>query len=186
MKKVLITITNTNWIHRNTVLVLLKLQLEQRYETVIDLPTENPYENNLNHIVKKFINSDFDYWLQIDSDNAPTKNPLDLVELDKDIMLLPYLQWHCTNEDIQKGNYPIYTVIMDDVGEGFKEHKDMKGLQKVDAGGSGCMLIARRVLEKMSPFVRTYDKHGRVVLGVDFNYCRKAREKGFEVWCHYD
>jgi len=186
MKKILITVTNTNWIHRNNALALLKLQHERGYQVVFDLPTESPYENNLNHIVRKFIDGGFDYWLQIDSDNAPTMNPLDLVELNKDIMLLPYLQWHCTSEDLREGNYPICTLIMDDVGEGFKEHKNMSGLQKVDAGGSGCMLIARRVLEVMPPFTRTHDKHGRVVFGVDFNFCREARKKGFEVWCHYD
>jgi len=186
MKKILITVTNTNWIHRNNVLALLKLQHEKRYQVVIDLPTGNPYENNLNHIVQKFLKGNFDYWLQMDNDNAPTQNPLDLVSLDKDIMLLPYLQWHYTPEDIREANYPIVTLIMDDEGEGFREHKNMSGLQRVDAGGSGCMLIARRVLEQMTPFTRTHDNFGQVEIGVDFNYCRKAREKGFEVWCHYD
>ena len=186
MQKVLITVTNTNSIHRSNVSVLLKLYTDPRYRVVIDLPKANPYENNLNQIVQDFLEGDYDYWLQIDNDNCPTRNPLDLIALDKDIMLLPYLQWVYSPEDAKEGNYPICTLIMDDVDVGFREHKNMQGLQRVDAGGSGCMLIARRVLERMVPFSRTHDDHGRVEIGVDFNYCREARKKGFEVWCHYD
>lgn len=187
MSNVLVTVTNTGWIHKCTIEALLKISQEKSHNVEIRLPTENPYENNLNHIVKDFIDGNFDYWLQIDSDNAPIRNPLELISLDKDVMLMPYLQWHCTNEDIELGNYPIVCLIMDDVGDGFKEHKNMSGLQEVDAGGSGCMLIARKVLQKLQfPFTRTFDRYGRVEIGVDFNFCRRARDLGFKIWCHYD
>jgi len=187
MKKILITVTNTGKLHKRTADVLLKIQQDRRYNISIQMPTEQPYENNLNHIARDFLNGGFDYWLQIDNDNAPVRNPLDLIELDKDIMCLPYAQWHCSEQDIDEGNYPIVWLAMDDVGEGFKEHKNMQGLQQIGAGGSGCMIIARRVLEQFEfPFTRTFDKYGRVEIGVDFNFCRRARKKGFEVWCHYD
>lgn len=187
IKNVLVTVTNTGYIHKQTVLTLLKIQHEKRYKVTIDLPVNNPYENNLNHIVQKVLRGNYDYWLQIDSDNAPINNPLDLISYDKDIMILPYPQWHCTRDDVENGNFPIVWLAMDDVENGFKEHKEQKGLTQIDAGGSGCMIIARRVLENIDfPFSRTWDKNGLVNVGVDFNFCRKATAIGFQIWTHYD
>jgi len=181
--KVFVTVTNTGWIHKNTADFLLKIQQDRRYKIIIWLSKENPYENNLNILAREFIKNGYDYWLQIDSDNVPINNPLDLVEYNKDIVIFPYPQWKY--EGI-KGEYPIVWLSMDDEGEGFKEHKDFSGFQRIDAGGSGCMLIAQRVIKKIDwPFKRTHDKYGRVDIGVDFNFGRIAKEYGFEMWAHY-
>lgn len=181
---VLVTVTNTGKLCKQTSVITNLICADDRYDITLDYPTAIPYENNLNQIARRVIEEGFSYWLQIDSDNEPTKNPLDLIEYDKDLMILPYLQWYNTAVD---GDYPLFIVAMDDVGEGFKEHKNTTGLQQIDAGGSGCMIVSRRVLEAIDiPFERTFDKYGRVEIGVDFNFCRKVRKKGFEIWCHYD
>jgi len=86
MKKILISIPNTGYIHKHCVFALLKLQKDTRFNLTFILPTHNPYENNLHHIVKDFLTGDYDYWLSFDSDNPPINNPLDLVGLDKDII----------------------------------------------------------------------------------------------------
>lgn len=186
--KVLVSIPNTGWIHKHCVFALLKLQKDTRYDLTFILPTHNPLENNLHHIVKDFIEGDYDFWLSFDSDNPPTQNPLDLVELDRDVIGCPTPVWH--NDGKHKGDRPIYWNAYDYVGEeGYKEHQDKNGLQKVDAVGTGCVLYARRVFEnkemQKGAFTRKLYPDGRVEKGNDISFCERAREQNFEVYCHF-
>ncbi len=41
-----------------------------------------PYESNMNNVVKTSLEGDWEYWINLDQDQAPIKNPLDLVFLD--------------------------------------------------------------------------------------------------------
>jgi hypothetical protein len=62
-------------------------------------------------------------------------------------------------------------------------------LQEVDAIGSGCFLVSRRVmlaLKDKQPFMRTWNKDGLVEVGGDYSFCRKVKEAGFKIWAHYD
>lgn len=141
-----------------------------------------PSERNRNETVKAMLDGGYDYLLTIDHDVVPKRNPLDLVELDLDIVCAAVPQWNMSDP-----NFPIYFVAMDRVDGGYKEHKDRNGLQEIDAAGSGCLLIARRVLEKIkAPFVRQWDEDGIDTLGLDFYFSEKAKAAGFKIWCHYD
>lgn len=152
-------------------------------------PVHNPYENNLNHIVKDFINNDFDFWLNIDNDNPPIKNPLELLDYNRDIIGLPTPVWHFKNLPKER---PIYWNGYDYIPEkgAYKEHEPKQGLQKVDAIGTGCFLIAKRVFlhpeMQKGAFLRTYNEDGTVERGNDISFCEKARKYGFEIYCHYD
>ena len=76
---------------------------------------------------------------------------------------------------------------MDKVKDGYKPHTETVGLQEVDAIGTGCMLIKRKVLEALeAPFTRIWNKDGTMDTGVDFHFCEQAKAKGFKVWAHYD
>jgi len=182
-KKVLITVCNEGKMRVELSNVLTTMTHDRRHDIKIIYPNLRPYENNLNTAVKeKFLSNDYDYMLIIDNDNPPINNPLDLVELDKDIIGLPTPQWNESDK-----NFPIYFVAMERVPEGYKEFKNKKGLQEVDAVGSGCVLIARRVLEKVkAPFLREWDEDGRMNYGGDFTFCKKAKEQGFKIYTHYD
>lgn len=189
-KKVLITVPNQKWIHKTVVHRILLLQLDGRYQIRIELPSARPYENNLHGIIRTFLDGGYDYWLSIDADNAPINNPLDLVELDKDIIGLPTPIWHFTNK--QKGERPIYWNGYDYVPEdlAYREHLPREGLQKVDAIGTGCFLIARRVFlnpaMQQGAFIRKLNMDGSVEKGNDISFCERAQECGFEIYCHYD
>ncbi len=186
---VLVTIPNTGWLHKTTAYALLKLQLDSRYHLRVSLPTDVPLENNQHHIISDFLKGGEDYWMSIDSDTAPMKNPLDLVELDKDIIGCPYPIWHYTEKPRER---PIYWAAYDYVEDedAYKEHEPKEGLQRVDAIGGGCMLISRRVFEQpdmqTGAFARTTYKDGTVEKGNDIAFCERARAAGFEVWAHYD
>lgn len=156
---------------------------------VIILPSHRPYENALHHVVKDFVAGGYDYWLNIDADNPPIKNPLDLIALDKDILGLPTPVWHWTGVNDDR---PIYwnAYSWDEKAQAFREYLPQDGLRRVDAVGTGCMLVARRVFKDpkmlVAPFQRSLAPDGTVDVGNDLAFCRRATRCGFEVWAHFD
>lgn len=58
---------------------------------------------------------------------------------------------------------------------------EVNGPQLVDVAGSGLMLIARGVCEAIEAPWFEFIQHADSVLGEDFNFCLKAREKGIRV-----
>lgn len=186
--KVLVTVPNVHWINRHVVHRLLLLQADRRYKLNIELPSNRPYENNQHHIVNDFMAGDADYWLSIDADNPPLNNPLDLIELDKDIIGLPTPIWHYTGERHER---PVYwnAYRWNEEKRAYNEWQDRDGLQRVDAIGTGCFIIARRVFEhpdmRKGAFTRKLNTDGTVDKGNDISFCERATEVGFEVWCHF-
>jgi len=189
MTTVLVTVPNLHWIHKLVVHRLLLLQREKRYKVTISLPSNKPFENNLHHIINDFMAGDWDFWLSFDADNPPEKNPLDLVKLDKDIIGCPTPIWHCEGK---AGERPIYwNAYQSDPSTGaYREWPIREGLQKVDAVGTGCILMSRRVFEnpamRTGAFTRKLNDDGTVDKGNDISFCERATEEGFEIWCHYD
>lgn len=180
---VLLTVPNQSWIHRYVAATCLALSRDTRVKLAFSFPSERPYENNMNGCVEQVLEGGYDWWLNLDDDNAPPTNVLDLVALDKDIIGCPYPGYR-----IDKDGQPWYWMTLDE-GDGpqeWKQHTPCEGLQRVDMVGSGCMLVARRVLEKVKePFAREW-RHGRVVKGPDMVFCKRVRDQGCEVWAHYD
>ena len=189
-KKILVSVPNTGNIHKLVCFVTDRLLLDGRYNVTIIRPTHNPYENNLHHILNDFMKGDYDYWLNIDSDNPPTSNPLDLVAYDLDVVGLPTPVWHYTGKI--KGERPFYENAYKYVPEkdAYTEWPNKDKLQKVDAVGTGCILFARRVFEnpemRKAPFQRTYYKDGTVEKGPDIAFCERAKAQRFSIFAHYD
>ena len=181
--KVLVSVCNQSRIHKRVVNVLLSLMGDKRHQVTIIMPTWRPYEHGLNRVVKDMIEVyvDHDFWLNIDDDNPPTRNPLDLIELDKDVLGLPTPVWH----DAVRGDQPWYYNMLD-VKPGGWTPAMRAGLVEVDAVGSGCMLVHRRVLELLDKplFAREYDSEGLVVRGHDYLFCQAVKQWGFKVWAH--
>ncbi len=191
MKSILITIPNQHFIHKVVVHRIMMLQHDDRYRLTFKFPSHKPYENNLHHIVQEFIDGKWNFWLNIDNDNPPIGNPLDLVSLDKDIVGLPTPVWHF-KDDGKKGERPVYWNAYDYVStnDAYLEHTPREGLQKVDAVGTGCLLIKRRVFlnknMQKGAFTRKLYPNGTVNKGNDISFCERARNQGFEIYCHYD
>lgn len=186
--KVLVSLCNMHWIHKSVVNAVLKLQQDGRYLLKIIMPSIKPYEVSLNSIVIDLLNGDEAFWLNIDDDNPPVNNPLDLIQLDRDVIGLPTPIWH--NE--KPGDRPIYwnTYDYDKNANAYREHQIQDGLQKVDAVGTGCFLASRRVFEHPNMqngcFLREYDNKGLVTRGNDMAFCERAIENGFSIWTHSD
>lgn len=177
------------WLHKTVAAALLRIQHDRRHRLRFIMPSHRPFENNLHHIVNDFMAGGEDFWLSIDNDNPPLKNPLDLVDLDLDIVGLPTPVFHWTGK---AGERPIYWNGYDYVPEtdAYREHMPKEGLQRVDAVGTGCFLVSRRVFEnptmRLGAFQRQWNVDGTVERGNDIAFCERAREQGFEIWCHYD
>lgn len=186
-QSVFVTVPNEGWVHKQVVGVIMRLQQDPRYKLRTILPTHRPYENNLHHCRKDFLSGGEDFWLSIDSDNPPFENPLNLVELHLDLVGLPTPVWHYLEKYAER---PIYWNGYDYVSESdaYKEHMPQKGLQRVDAIGTGCFLVSRRLMLAMdeAPFSRKLHKDGTVDKGNDLSFCERVRDKGFEIWAHYD
>jgi hypothetical protein len=185
-QSVYVTVPNGNgWLHKLVHFAIIKILSDGRYSIRHDCPTHSPYVNNLHHCMNDFLNSGENYWLSMDTDNPPTNNPLDLVEMDLDLIGFPTPVWH----NSVPGDRPWYFNALDVKGDGYIPHEPCKGLQEVDAIGSGCFLVSRRVileLKDQQPFMRTWNRNGTVEVGGDYSFCRKVKAAGFHIWTHYD
>lgn len=188
--RVLVTVPNVaGWIHKRVARTLFSIAGDRRFEVEIRLPSLKPYANNLHHCILMALESGADFLLTMDADNPPPPNVLDLCELGLDVVGCPTPVWHSGGP---KGDRPWYLNAMVDVGEdGFRPLQDVRpedchGLAEVDAIGSGCLVISRRVLEAVpAPFHRTWNEDGTQDVGGDFSACRRWRAAGFRVFAHF-
>lgn len=183
-----VTVPNgSGTLHKLVHFAVIRILQDPRYTLRHDCPTHSPYVHNLHRCTQDFLDSGEDYWLSMDDDNPPTRNPLDLVQLDLDVVGLPTPVWH----DAVRGDRPFYLNAVDwdaDAG-GYRPHEPCEGLQQVDAIGSGCFMVARRVmmaLRDQQPFMRKWNDQGLVTMGGDYAFCKKVRKAGFKVWAHFD
>lgn len=154
---------------------------EMESEATIRFINQRPYENALNLAARLTIEGGYDYLISFDHDNVPTKNPLPLTKLGKDIIGMPYpgFRYHDKLE--------IAFLAMDkQPNTEYLDHREMHGLQEVDAVASGAIVVSRRVLEHPDVFFTRKWERGNAVRGVDFHFCEKAKEAGFKVYAHYD
>jgi len=184
--KVYLAILNEGWVrceHISTVLMLLGTP-------TIKLHIENPaiswgipITQNRNKIVKRFLETDADFLLMFDDDVIPQFNPAEAVFYDRDVLGLPTrrrtgqrLEWVIYAKHPALENR--YSAIdLDKV----KTDADLLG---VDAVGTGAILIKRKVLEKVrAPFIDVFDDDGIRKLGQDLNFCKRASEAGFKIFC---
>lgn len=188
--KVLISVPNQDNLNKFVAQWLLEVSaFEQRMHGDIVMPTDRPYEQNLHQIVLDLNHRKYDFWVNIDSDNPPIANVLDLVLLDKDMIGCPTPVWNWVPG---KGERPIYWNAFDYVSEedGYREHPPAQGgLQKVDAVGTGCFVLAQRCFNsnalRQGAFARKLDVNGLVYKGNDISFCERMREAGFQIYAHY-
>ena len=194
MAKVKWAIPTTGNIHMRVFEAFLESTQEPcGHEIGIMVTPGKPVENTRNISVMTFLEeeNEHDYLLFVDSDNPPRKNPMELVELDKDVMVIPTPMWRSDVADLDMGHFPWNWSTYDYVPERdvWEQHRPHDGLQEIDAGGTGCMIIARRVLEHpamRAPFMRKWTEDGIDHRGSDLLFCKRAKEAGFTIWTHYD
>ncbi|GAG55050.1 unnamed protein product, partial [marine sediment metagenome] len=130
---------------------------------------------------QRFLKTDCDFLMMVDDDVVPMFNIAEMVFWDVDIVGSPTrrrkerrLEWVAYSKNPSGEGY--YSVDLDKVDPNVD-------LLKVDAIGTGCILIKRKVLETVkAPFVDIFDENGVRIRGMDLNFCVKAKEAGFKVF----
>ena len=184
--KLYMAILNHGWI-RSEIFMDLLPKIKNMKNVSVTLENlgktwDHPISSNRNRIVKRFKATDNDFLLMLDDDIVPLDNPAEFVFADKDIIGFPapvrqaggQLNWVAYVKYPDRDDYaPIDFARIDDTVE----------LLKVDVVGTGCILIARRVLETLkAPFHTDFDEDGILEIGTDFAFCRKAAVAGFEIF----
>lgn len=149
-----------------------------------------------NEIVRKFLKTDCDILLMVDDDVVPHRDVLAMSQfvrlaeiagdnLRYDIVGAPYM---LLRQPIAMIATPC--VFNQGAGGGYRfipETFSQDGLVECDAMGSGCMMIARRVLEdrRCLPFSLGVDEDGVMVMTEDIIFCLRAKEAGYTIAADY-
>ena len=168
---------------------MVALSRDERYNIIMGWNHAKPVTNNRNQIVKRFLDSppEHEFLLMMDNDVVPQNNPLDYIEHNLDIVVFPCPIW----KPNQACDSPVVWNIRMRDEDGYLLTGSFKtgGLREISEGGTGAILIARRVLEHpalRSPFVEQMDEYGVSTLGHDLAFCARARAAGFRVWAATD
>lgn len=136
-----------------------------------------------------------DYLLFVDDDNPIPPDTLEkFIEDDKDIVIAPILG-RVPDKDGTHKLCAFYAEERDVKGEKLRLYHHITGfrddgfLHRIDAGGTGCMLIKRKVLEAMSKKYEYLFEFGDITVGgqrrtmsEDAEFCERAVDSGFEIW----
>jgi hypothetical protein len=178
MIDVYVAVLTGGWVRHELAAQLVAFLDDRRYKLELHFSYDRPTPSNRNGIVKRFLAGDADWLLMIDHDTIPYGNPLDLVERDLDVVTFPYPIWR------QKDSPPI-TLSLSLGKEGKPVVKLGEGVREVMWGGTGMVLIARRVLEHpdlKAPFAYKYDEDGIKTWEEDAFFCYQVRKAGFKIW----
>ncbi len=181
-RTIFIAIPNMGTVATSLALRMVRWSRDPRFKVQFYAPSFiRPIPAARNAIVENFLRSGFEYLLMIDSDVVPPENILDLALLNLDIVAAP-----CP---VFKDGFVILLVLREAGDEpGFKVFEEIPvgRLLEVDATGTGCMMIHRRVFEALDkPYFKfVMDDEGNLFMGEDFDFCVRARERGFKVYVH--
>ncbi len=158
-----------------------------------------------NYIAMECLKQGFDYLLFVDDDNPiPTDTLEKLLDDDKDIVTTPILARN-PNPD---GTYRLCSMYAKEVVvdkkplklyEPIQDFRDDGPLHKVDATGTGCILIKRAVLEALHKVYKDYIfefgdirfkkkvtidgvEYDRRTMSEDAEFSERAIDLGFEIW----
>ncbi len=183
--RVNVFLMNTGYIREELSIWRVKWAGDVRYDVTVEGARHQPIASNRNQVTKRFLDSGGDFMMMIDDDVVPLQNPLDLVLMDMDIVVFPTPMW----APGRVGDYPIQmNVELMEHPEGTEENYVLtytEPLLEIVSGGTGCILIARRVLEHpdLCPaFMDMYDDDGIRAVTEDITFSRRARVAGFTAW----
>lgn len=148
-------------------------------------PFLSPIDHARNTIVHDFLLTDCTHLMMVDDDIVPPYEALEqLLFHDKDIVAAA-----CPLIGPDSEGNLVTTMNAYNLGKDMKyEVVDSIGMEKVDAVGTGCIMIKRSVFEKLRvpPFVTEYNIEGIKRLGEDLNFCNQAMLEGFETYMDFN
>lgn len=167
------------WVPRSFPIALLGLYTNEEIYRRLSFNDEFPIDHCRNKMVEEALSdSKITHVWFLDSDITPPRDAMvHLLGMDKDIAGLL-----CFSRRLPD----IYPII-------YEEHPKNRSLQRYvveykpgikqyDATGTGCLMVKRKVFEKVpKPWFKLEEYNGNPV-GEDIYFCKKARKHGFKVW----
>lgn len=179
MNKLLVAVPHIGMIHAQLASSLLLWQKNIPDIGIMFMGYQKPIAYARNQIVKSFLSLDFEYLLMIDADQSVDMRFLSHWQYGLDI-ISPICM-------ILKGN-EVLPLLLKEKQDSF-EYEIIKDYMPgqfiaVDAVGTGCIMIARKVFETMPApwFEYLFDAEGNMKTGNDFYFCRKAKKLGFNIY----
>ena len=164
------------------------LNLQQYYYQKINLMIvfedfTVPHDAARNMLIKKFLETDANYFMGIDADVIPPSDSMQkLIGHNKDF-ISAIVHKACANK---KKIEAIPTIMIKEENI-FIERPVSKyyneSVIKIDSCGTGCFLAKRKVFETIKkPFEFTYNNDGIVTMSEDLNFCLKLQKAGFKIY----
>lgn len=179
-KRVLVAVPNLGTVHIKLASLFPYWVTHPEYQVDMYNPESLiPLDYARNVIRKRFLAEDYDFLLTIDADVVPPFEVITLASFNKDV-IAPVC--YVLKED------GIIPMALKRVEEGWQVIGDLDSnkVYDVDCAGIGCLMIARRVLEKVPLFNFVYDLDGMLVTDEGFNWSDKVKEAGFSIYVHTD
>lgn len=145
-----------------------------RQKAAIFMPQAKPHDHCRNIIVNEFLKTDCEWLLMVDSDVVPPMNVLDMIDNNVPV---------CSAYVCTFSNGELVPVGMTKTENGYCHNFDKteKGLNKVDAVGTGCILIRRDVFDKLGkPYFKFVYEDGLLINGEDFDFSERVGEVYFD------
>lgn len=148
-----------------------------------------------NFFCQQVLQNDFDYLFMVDDDNPIPADTLEkFIEDDKDVVIAPILSRN-PNKEGKHDLCAYYSREIDIKGEkltmydNITEFKEKGDLHQIDAGGTGCILIKRKVIEALAKEYEYIFEFGDITVNgqrrttsEDVEFCERAKKLGFEIW----
>ena len=163
----------TQWSNQNTIPVM-----------VVYHPFLSPIDHARNVIVNDFLHTNCTHLMMVDDDIVPPVDALErLLFHDKDIVAAA-----CPLISPDKKGELVTTMNAYNLDDNDKYATvDSTGLEKVDAVGTGCIMIKRNVFQnlKVAPFVTEYNADGIKYRGEDINFCYQAKLNSIDTYVDF-
>lgn len=178
MKRILIAVPTAVRIECETFKSIYDLEIPEGYETEFEFFWCYMIDQGRNQIAARAIQGGFDYLLAVDSDIILPKDALvKMLEHDKDLVAGMYRMRRPEQVvEIYDTNYWQYPQ---------QQLLESTELLEIGGCGFGCVLVKTYVLAAVGYPQFKYHQAWRFsdTFSEDNDFCKKARDKGFRLWC---
>ena len=181
-----LAILNKGWIRREVAHRLIPQMARMgNVEVTWEQPSKSwgePICSARNEIRKRFLEHrpKQDFCMMMDEDIVPYHNPAELVFADKDIVGCP-TKVRQSGGELNWVAYMEHPTLEGYAPVDFGSVDDQIDLLKVDAVGTGCVIIKRNVLEALK-FQDSFDSDGIRDGGSDLLFCKEAKKHNFKIY----
>lgn len=190
-----LAVLNKGWVRRELYDIVDRIKATPGVEVTVE-PFGRTYAEpifaNRNRISRRFLDTKpkQDFLMMIDNDVLPLTNPAEVVFADRDIIGLP-AKVRQRNRTLNWVAYMKHPTVEGYFSVDFEAVDDTVDLLKVDVVGTGCIVIKRKVIERLfkeaktgwdAPFTIEVSKEGDSKYGTDFAFCKRAQKYGYEIF----